>query len=54
VGSELIVIEKEADPKRATQIAFLEATDIPLKGADEQTVGVLGTRTGDGRASVSF
>ena len=35
VGSELIAVEKETDPQRAKERPFLDATDIPLKGADE-------------------
>ncbi len=35
VGSEMIALEKEVDPKRAKQEPFPYATDIPLKGTDE-------------------
>lgn len=35
VGSEMIALEKETDPQKAKHTPFLDATDIPLKGADE-------------------
>jgi len=35
VGSEMVPLEKEADPEKAKDEPFLEATDIPLKGAEE-------------------
>jgi type I restriction enzyme M protein len=35
VGSELRALEKEIDPSRAKKNPFLDATDIPLNGADE-------------------
>ena len=35
VGSEMIALEKELDPRRAKQEPFPYATDIPLKGSDE-------------------
>jgi type I restriction enzyme M protein len=35
VGSEMIALEKETDAQRARHTPFLDATDIPLKGADE-------------------
>lgn len=35
VGSEMVALEKEANPRKATENRFLEATDIPLKGATE-------------------
>ncbi len=35
VGSEMVALEKELDPKKAKSTPFLDATDIPLKGEDE-------------------
>jgi type I restriction enzyme M protein len=35
VGSEMVAIEKEVDLERAKKHPFIEATDIPLKGATE-------------------
>ncbi|MFN8594313.1 MAG: N-6 DNA methylase [Thermomicrobiales bacterium] len=35
VGSEMVAFEKEVDPARSAVTPFLEATDIPLRGATE-------------------
>lgn len=35
VGSEMMALEKETDPRRAKDRPFLEATDIPRKGENE-------------------